>query len=192
MKPLAIAVLSNEREGLRQIESAIREIQSVVEGTQPQNRRATIARFEQELDGLRKRVAAIDQELDAIASAHLTKIGPRGETPADLALRVVAERDAFGGLWTDLCVSRRRPALRTELSRRCSKRERRCGDLIDYLKAKLPSPLDLPDTDTVACWHDDLIAAAEHGEAAEYGPARALRINAENATRRNALGADAR
>jgi hypothetical protein len=30
---LAIAVLSNEREGLRQIESAIREIQGVVEGT---------------------------------------------------------------------------------------------------------------------------------------------------------------
>ena len=56
VQPLAIAVLSNEREGLRQIESAIREIQSVVEGTQPQNRRATIARLEKELEGLRKRV----------------------------------------------------------------------------------------------------------------------------------------
>ena len=95
VQPLAIAVLSNEREGLRQIESAIREIQGVVEGTQPQNRRATITRLEKELDGLRKRIGAIDQELDAIATAHLTKIGPRGETPAELAQRVVAEREAF-------------------------------------------------------------------------------------------------
>ena len=42
VQPLAIAVLSNERQGLRQVESAIREIQSVTEGTRPQNRRATI------------------------------------------------------------------------------------------------------------------------------------------------------
>jgi hypothetical protein len=83
VQPLAIAVLSNEREGLRQVESAIREIQGVVEGTQPQNRRATIARLEKELEGLRKRIGEIDQELDAIASAHLAKLGPRGETPAE-------------------------------------------------------------------------------------------------------------
>ena len=40
VQPLAISVLSSEREGLRQVESAIREIQGVVEGSQPQNRRA--------------------------------------------------------------------------------------------------------------------------------------------------------
>jgi AAA domain len=95
VQPLAIAVLSNEREGLRQIESAIREIQSVVEGTQPQNRRTAITRLEQELEGRRKRIGEIDSELDTIASAHLTKMGPRGETPAELAQRVVAQRDAF-------------------------------------------------------------------------------------------------
>ena len=76
VQPLAISVLSNEREGLRQIESAIREIQRVVEGTQPQNRRTTIARLEKELDGLRKRIAAIDQELDAIAYGASDKDRP--------------------------------------------------------------------------------------------------------------------
>ena len=76
VQPLAIAVLSNEREGLRQIESAIREIQSVVEGTQPQNRRATIARLEKELEGLRKRISEIDQELDAIAIGASDKNRP--------------------------------------------------------------------------------------------------------------------
>ena len=53
VQPLAIAVLSNERQGLRQVESAIREIQSVTEGTPPQTRRAVILRIEKEIKGLR-------------------------------------------------------------------------------------------------------------------------------------------
>jgi very-short-patch-repair endonuclease len=181
VQPLAIAVLSNERAGLRQIESAIREIQSVVEGTQPQNRRATIARLEQELQGLRERISAIDVELDAIASAHLTKIGPRGETPAELAQRVVAERETFQWFVDRPTRFASETNLRDQDLSALFDARVRCGDLIDHLRANLPSPLDLPDGDIVARWHDDLIASAEHGEAAGHGPIRALRISADNA-----------
>jgi very-short-patch-repair endonuclease len=187
VQPLAISVLSNEREGLRQIESAIREIQGIVEGTQPQNRRATIARLEKELEGLRKRIGEIDQELDTVASAHLSKIGPRGETPAELAQRIVAERGAFKW-FVD------RPShfvSETSLEERdiaaLFEARIRCGELIDHLSADLPSPLDVPDVSTIARWHDDLIAAAEHGQVAGQGPVRALRINAENAVRAQAV-----
>jgi hypothetical protein len=187
VQPLAIAVLSNEREGLRQVESAIREIQGVVEGTQPQNRRTTIARLEKELEGLRKRIGEIDQELDAIALAHLAKIGPRGETPAELAQRVVAEREAFQW-FVDRPL---RFVSETSLEERdvaaLFEARLHCGELIDHLEADLPSPLDLPDADTIARWHDDLIAAAEHGLAAGQGPVRNLRISAENAVKAQAL-----
>jgi very-short-patch-repair endonuclease len=187
VQPLAIAVLSNEREGLRQIESAIREIQSVVEGTQPQNRRTTIARLEKELEGLRKRIGEIDQELDAIASVHLSKIGPRGETPAELAQRVVAEREGFR--WF---VDRPpRFVSETPLEERdvaaLFEARIRCGELIDHLMANLPSPLDLPDVETIARWHDDLMAAHEYRHAAGQGPARTLRIAAANAPNAQAL-----
>jgi very-short-patch-repair endonuclease len=63
----------------------------------------------------------------------------------------------------------------------------RCGELIDHVTADLPSPLDLPDAETIARWHDDLIAAAEHGQAAGQGPVRTLRISADNATKAHAL-----
>ena len=180
VQPLAIAVLSNEREGLRQIESAIREIQGVVEGTQPQNRRATITRLERELKGHRKRIAEIDHELDAIALAHLNKIGPRSETPAELAQRVVAEREAFRW-FTDrpLHFASETSLADGEIAGLFEARVR-CGELIDHLDVGLPSPLDLPDADTIARWHEDLIAAAQHSEAARQGPVRNLRINAEN------------
>jgi very-short-patch-repair endonuclease len=180
VQPLAIAVLSNEREGLRQIESAIREIQGVVEGTQPQNRRATITRLEKELEGLRKRIDEIDHELDAIALAHLSKIGPRSETPAELAQRVVAERDSFKW-FTDRPL---RFVSETSLDdgeiAALFEARVRCGELIDHLDADLPSPLDVTDANMIARWHDDLVAAAEHGQAAGQGPVRNLRISAES------------
>jgi hypothetical protein len=43
----------------------------------------------------------------------------------------------------------------------------RCGDLIDHLKASLPSPLDLPDA---------------HGEAAGRGAAAAFRSSCQRAS----------
>ena len=49
VQPLAIAILSSERQGLRQIENAIREIQSIVEGTRPEARRSNIHRMETEI-----------------------------------------------------------------------------------------------------------------------------------------------
>jgi Rad3-related DNA helicase len=187
VRPLAIAVLSNEREGLRQIESAIREIQGVVEGTQPQNRRTTITRLEKELEGLRKRIGEIDHELDAIASAHLSKIGPRGETPAELAQRVVAEREAFRWFVDRPLRFVQETSLEDRDIAGLFEARAHCGELIDHLNADLPSALDLPDTDTIARWHDDLIAAAEHGQAAGQGPVRNLRISAENAAEAQGL-----
>src|SRR5205807_8633866 len=79
----------------RQIETAIREIQAVVEGTGLEVRLSAIRRREAEIDGLRKSIATIDHELDFIAAAHLSEIGPRGEKPAELAQRLVKEREAF-------------------------------------------------------------------------------------------------
>jgi very-short-patch-repair endonuclease len=181
VQPLAIAVLSNEREGLRQIESTIRQIQSVVEETQSGSRRSLILRLEADLDRNRKRIEALDRELDNIAEQHFTKAGPRSETPAELAQRVVSERDAFA--WF-----KDRPArFATDTSLDEGKvadlfqARIRCGDLIDHLDVTLPSPLDVPETETVFGWHEDLINASEQKQAADRGPARALRITRDNA-----------
>ena len=173
-------MLSSEREGLRQVEGAIREIQGVVEGTQPQNRRATIHRLEAELDGLRNRVTAIDAELDEIALAHLTKVGPRGETPAELAKRIVAEREAFRWFVDRPVLFAAETALDEKEVAALFAARIRCGDLIDHLHVTLPSPADLPDAADVAGWHNDLVAAAEHHQAAAGGPVRNLKVTPAN------------
>lgn len=180
VQPLAIAVLSNERQGLRQIESAIREIQSVVEGTRPESRRATVARLEREIQGLQLEITKLDRELDRIAEAHLAKIGPRGETPSDLARRIIAEREAHAW-FSDRPVRFASEAgiSDDELTALIGARQR-IGELLDHLGAVLPALHDVPATDVVSGWHADLVAAAQHEEVASVGPARALRVTADN------------
>jgi very-short-patch-repair endonuclease/transcription elongation GreA/GreB family factor len=177
VQSLAISVLSSEREGLRQVENAIREIQGAVDGTQSKNRRATIHRLEAELDGLRNRIVAIDTELDAIAIAHLTKVGPRGETPAALAQRIVGERDTFQ--WFSdrpQLFAAETPLVEKDVAALFTAR-RKCGDLIDHLYVTLPAAEDLPEASEVSRWHEDLIASAEQGQLATRGPLRSLKID---------------
>lgn len=181
VQPLAISVLSNEREGLRQVESAIREIQGVVEGTRPENRRTTIARLEKELLGLQQKICVIDAELDAIALAHMSKIGPRAEMPAELAQRIVRERDAYA--WFSDRPDRfaaDSSITDSEISELFEAR-RHCGSLLDHLEAKLPSAADLPDGDALARCHEDLIAALQHQTDVAKGPARSLKVAGDNA-----------
>jgi very-short-patch-repair endonuclease len=181
VQPLAIAVLSNERQGLRQIESAIREIQAVVEGTRPESRRSAIRRMEAEIDGLRKRVTAIDHDLDSIAAAHLSKIGPRGETPAELAQRIVKEREVHAWFTDRPTAFVAETSLTEHDMAALSEARRRAGDLLDHLYAEMPSPADLPTPEDVRGWHEDLVRAAQLHKAANEGPARALRITPEGA-----------
>jgi hypothetical protein len=96
--------------------------------------------MEAEIDGLQKRVEAIDHELDSIAAAHFSKIGPRGELPAALAQRIVGERAAHAW-FTDRPSSfvaetgLTEPALASLGAAR-----RRAGDLLDHIHVELPVP----------------------------------------------------
>jgi very-short-patch-repair endonuclease len=181
VQPLAIAILSSERQGLRQIESAIREIQSVVEGTRPESRYNAIRRMEAEIAGLQKRLAEIDRDLDRIAAAHLSKIGPRGESPAALAQRIVREREGFAW-FSDRPVKFVSDTGLSELEVAALEEARqRVGEWLDHIDAKLPSPADLPSPETVRGWHEDLIRAEQLQQAVGSGPVRTLRIAPDNA-----------
>ncbi|MGJ4933146.1 AAA domain-containing protein [Bradyrhizobium sp. HKCCYLRH3083] len=176
VQPLAIAVLSNEREGLRQIESTIRNIQSVIEETQPGKRRDLILRLETDLDRNRKRIDQIDRELDGIAEQHFTKVGPRDETPAELAQRIVTEREAYRWFGDRPARFVSETGLTDAVVGDLFQARIHCGDLIDHLDARLPSPLDLPDAATLLQWHHDLIGAREQKQAADTGPSRTMHL----------------
>jgi very-short-patch-repair endonuclease len=175
VRSLAISILSSERQGVRQVESAIREVQAVVDGKSPAKRLSDIRRLESEIVGLKQRIDEIDLDLDTIASAHLTKMGPRQETPAELARRVASEKEAFRW-FTD------RPqkfASETDFDdedmRRLTDARVQVADLIDHIDAQLPTAQDLPTATEIVSWHEDLVHAQQLMETAKTGPARSIR-----------------
>lgn len=187
IQPLAIAVLSNERQGLRQLERAIREIEAVVEGTSPEKRGSAIRRLEAEIDGLRKRIAAIDQELDAIAVPHLSKIGPRGETAVELAHSVVAQRDTFAWFIDRPKNFVAETAFSEQDITALADARRRVGEFLDHLYADLPQPANLPSVEVVRRWHDDLVRADQLRENASDQPVATLRIPSDGVERASDL-----
>ncbi len=179
VRPLTIAILSSERAGMRQIETAIREIQSVVEESRPEIRLSAIRRCESEILKIRQRLTAIDREIDAIAAPQSMPLGPGGEWPAELARRVGSERaaqawfeDAPELFSTDCGLAD--PDLEAVRTARAA-----IGSLLDHTDANLPERRSLPSIEDVARWHDDLLDARRSALEAERGPAAGLRVAPE-------------
>ena len=179
VRPRTIAILSSERQGLRQVEGAIREIQAVVEESRPEIRHAAIRRCEAEIVKVRARLAAIDAEVDAIADLQGLPLGPAGERPADLARAVAAGR-ADHPWFTDVPEPYAAEAGFDEAWAAGLRAIRAvAGDLIDHWDADLPDPDALPGPEAVAAWHDDLLGADCLSDAVAAGPARAFGLAAE-------------
>jgi hypothetical protein len=159
VQQLAIAILSNEREGLKQVEHAVREIQSVVEGSSPEERVTAIRRLEAEIEHLRSKLDEIDRALDSIAKVHLSKIGPRNETPAEVAKRLVHERETFRWFTDTPSKFASETGLNEQDMAALGRARRRARKHLNHLHATLPSPADLPTSEVVRRCHEDLLRA---------------------------------
>ena len=179
VRPLTIAILSSERAGMRQIETAIREIQSVVEESRPEIRLSAVRRCEAEILKIRQRLTAIDREIDAIAAPQSLPLGPGGEWPADLARRVGRQRAAQAWfqdapeLFSADCGLADLDLEAVRLARAA------VGSLLDHVDTALPERRDLPSIEDVARWHENLLGARRSALEAARGPASGLRVALE-------------
>ncbi len=181
VRPLTISILSSERQGLRQVEGAIREIQAVVEESRPEIRLAAIRRCEAEIVKIRGRLAAIDAEVESVAALQGVPLGPSGELPADLARRVAAGRERAA--WFDDApeLYAAEACLDDAIMVRLVAAREAAGDVLDHVDAELPAPEDLPRPEDIAIWHDERLGAKALAAAAAAGPARLLHLAPETA-----------
>ncbi len=173
VRPLTIAILSSERQGLRQVEGAIREIQAVVEESRPEIRLSAIRRCEAEIVKIRARVDAIDAEVDGLAALQSVPLGPDGELPAALARRVAGERDARA--WFDDApeLYAAEAGLGDDDMARLRVARAAAGEFLDHADAALPRADALPDPAELAAWHEDLL---DRDRFAAAGPAPAPQV----------------
>ena len=188
VRPLVISILSNERQGLRQVETAIREIQSVVEESRPEIRLSAIRRCEAEILKIRARLAVIDAELDGLAERQMQPLGPLGERPADVARRLLATREQTRWFTDRPELFRDETHLADADMAALGDARAAVADILDHIDADLPPLAGLPGVAAVLSWHADMRQARALGEAHETGPAGPLRIGPAEAAAAERLG----
>jgi len=177
VRPLAIALLTSEAQGMKQFEHAIQKIASEVQSLDRASTARAIGHLEDRIDGLHAKLAATDREIAEWGKKNVSKIVIDGEEldPRDAALVVATAEDSFGCLPDDLDVSPEFRPLITDadvLALREARRELRQD--IDYLQAILPQLSEFPDAAELLRLHEDLCQFDRLKKAVDGGEVPAL------------------
>jgi very-short-patch-repair endonuclease len=163
IRDLVISLLSTEREGLKQLEQAIRILSNTaVRSDTDQLRRAIIA-GQHRVAELHDKIDKIDRELLAWAEKHLTKVALKDQnemTPAELAEFLVREQYNHAWLLDELDLDPKNDARFTNEDVSAARAARKLlGFDLAYLGKTLPAVADLPDSSVITGLHEDLVSA---------------------------------
>jgi very-short-patch-repair endonuclease len=164
VRPLTVALLTSDREGLRQFESAINTIQAKVSQLNPELTHQEIEHCRSQIDRAHAELAAIDWRVDEIALAQLAEIEIDGQPmrAQKLAELVVSGQAEHG--WFDDAVTlapEHAPPLSEEEAGRLREVRRELGSDLVYVQARVPAADDLLPPADVAQLHDALIRMRE-------------------------------
>jgi hypothetical protein len=167
IRDLVISLLTTEREGLKQLEQAVRILSNTATRVDTEQVNREIVAGQRRVAELREKIEKIDRELLNWAEKHLTRISlhpqKHGEelTPAELAEHLVNEREKHTWLGDELDLDLKHDPRFTEEDVAAARSARRIlgADLV-YFSSVLPSMADLPDSTTIRGLHHDLVGAA--------------------------------
>jgi very-short-patch-repair endonuclease len=178
IRPLSVALLSEEREGMKQFEHAIQSIATGVEGIQPQRVETNIARLDLELNQLHAKISHVDRTIAAHAASHMTEYSYQGRpiSPEDVAKLVLEEQDEHQWLDDQLPEGKAEPFAFSDADVISLRRSRaKVGpDLPEYLTAFLPPNDDLPSWADLIVLHRDILRSKSIDANVESGSVLAL------------------
>ncbi|WP_043113636.1 AAA domain-containing protein [Pseudacidovorax intermedius] len=178
VRPLTVALLSGDKEGMRQFQSSI---EAIVHNLSQLNSRTTaeeIERCKQQIDAGHAELARIDQRVDQIAEQQLSSIEIDGVQmrAQKMAELVVSGQQLHGWLEDDLTLSEEHaPPLSSQEARALSEARRGLGVDLIYAVGRLPSTFALLPTAEVAKLHDALVGLREIDQAEASGQLLSLR-----------------
>ena len=176
VRNLAISITTSEREGFKQLETAVRLLQSTVQSLRPSEQARLIEDIEQSIVWMRQRLAAIDVEIEKVAQTQLSPVPGMEAKPADLAKSVVQSRKHFA--WFTDRPRKFIPDLHfTETDITALHKARiALGNRIEHLDAVLPAIHDLPDGAKIANLHENLIRAEDFANIVTQDRSLSIRI----------------
>lgn len=177
IRPLAISLLTSEREGMKQFEHAILKIASEVQSLDRGSTARAITHLEESIDALHGKLAGIDRKVGDWAKRNLAKITLETDEidPQDAARQVVESVGQFEWIPDALGIT---PEFALQFSDadvvRLREARRTLGLDIDYLDASLPQIVEFPDSKALLEVHQDLSQFEKLRQAVESGDVPAL------------------
>lgn len=162
IRPLSVALLSEEREGMKQFEHAIQTIATGVESLQPHRIEASIARLEIELNQLHAKISHVDRAIGVHAASHMRQYKFQGReiSPEEIAKLVIQQADEHQWLDDDLPENQGENLSFTESDIATLRRGRvTVGADLSYLTSSLPPNDDLPTWADFVVLHRDIVRA---------------------------------
>jgi len=185
IRDLTISLLTNEREGLKQLETAVTMLATSASRDDPRRLEREIADTESRILALRGQIATIDSELVAFAHKHLTPVpaGPDGQPlrPAEIAERLARSDLEFDWLADEVTEDPRFDEADIVALRDA---RRALGADLSLAGISLPSPSHLPDAARIDRLHQDLAAAHQLEQRVRSGTLAAVSLSTPNAVER--------
>ncbi len=164
VRPLTVALLTSDRESLRQFESAINTIQAQVSQLNPELTRQEIEHRRSQIDRAHAELAAIDRRVDEIALAQLAEVEIDGQPMrAQKLAELVVNGEAEHGWFNDAVTlaPENAPPLDADEAGRLREVRRRLGADLAYVQARVPAADDLLSVGDVAQLHEVLLRMRE-------------------------------
>jgi very-short-patch-repair endonuclease len=159
IRTLSVALLTDDRSGMKQFEHSVQAIATNVANMQPARIEAQIAQHEARLVELHEKIAALDHAITELASRQLAKIkADEGEvSPEELARMVVDQEPLHNWLTDELDPAKARdPSFTNEDISALREARRRVGQDLKYLTCELPATDSLLNGDALLALHKDL------------------------------------
>jgi len=197
IRPLTVALLAGDKEGMRQFQVSIEAIIHTLTHLNPGQEEEKIATCRSALDRAHAEMARIDARIDDIAHTQLADIDVDGVPmrAQKMAALVIGGRAEFG--WFDDALTlapEHAPPFGDDEGMRLRETRRRLGDDLVYCQARTPASASLPAATDIAQLHETLqtMRAIEQDQASgALLPLRAATPDVLDAARRLLAGVDA-
>jgi very-short-patch-repair endonuclease len=172
VRPLTVALLASDREGVRQFQAAIEAIQHQVAQLNPEITRREIVTIMSAIDRAHSELVDLDRRVDEIAAAQLADIDVDGVQMRAQRLAQLVVTGAAWHSWFDDEVTlqpQHAPPLTDDEAGRLRDARRRLGADLAYATARVPAVADLPTASEVGELHELLSRIKEIEDAVASG-----------------------
>ena len=192
LRNLTISLLANERQGMKQLSTAIEHLASLVSQTNLKELNLEAASNKLRVKQLKKEIVQIDREIKEWGLKQVNPVGQRltdilNMTAMQLAQQVIEENNDGKHNWlTDELGSFEKYAPQFNDSDIAKIRDarRKVGKYIIYVGKSIPNTQDLPDSANIVAIHDGLAKSAQIAESSKNNHIPPLAVSVEQAVER--------